>query len=254
MSFLKNRFVIGCICIVIAFAVGFIGVPFFTDMTSEKVTVVIASRDIQKGAVLDESMFRMIEMSLSDLPYSMSDLYSSISGKNDSCIFMQDSTGKLYAAKDIYVNDFISKSKITSKIPYKNKELRELAEGEFATTVAIGGLDASVAGKVRQGDVITLLIATGEDEKISANIYDELMYMEILSVSSSEGVDITGDSTELMPSYVTLKCNLTQARMLAQLGENYSIHFAFAAHGSSERAAELLAKQAEYFTNAPEVG
>lgn len=247
MNFLKNRFVIGCICIVLAFAVGFIGVPFFTDKTSDKIQVVIAGADIKAGTELTESMFRIIEMNLSDLPYQTSSLYSAVTGENDSCIFVKDSGNKMYASKDIYTNDFVTKSKVTSKIPYKDKELRELEADEFAVTVSAGSLSSSVAGKIRAGDVVTILVATGEEEETEAMIYPELMYMEIMSVSTDEAVDISDSSSGLIPAFVTLRCNLTQARMLAQLGSNYTIKFAYAAHSSSDLAAELLAKQAEYF-------
>lgn len=249
MKFLKNRLIIGCACIVLAFALGFLGVPFITQVTSDKVQVVVASQDISKGAPLTESMFRIIEMSLGDLPYSRSELYSAISGKNNECIFNVNSTGSRYAASDISANDFISRKKVTAEIPYKDKALRELGEDEYAVTISVGTLDASVGGKIRADDVVTVLVVSGKGEQERAAIRNSLKYMQIISVLSRDGVEITGESSEAVPAFATIRCNLQQARELAQLNASYKLHLAFAAHSDSEKAAELLETQRSYFDN-----
>lgn len=247
MKFLKNRLVIGCICIILAFALGFIGVPFITKVTSDKIQVVVASKDISKGALLTEDMFRIVEMSVGDLPYMRSELYSAISGKNDECIFNVNASASHYAAVEISANDFISRKKVTDEIPYKDKELRDLADDEYAVSIAVSSLDASVSGKIRANDVVTLLIVGGNNAETKASVFDQLKYMEVISVASRDGVDVKTDTSEELPTYVTLRCNLEQAQILAQLNADYKIHLAFAAHSSSDRAAALLQSQKEYF-------
>ena len=262
MRLIKNRLVIGCICIVLAFALGFIGVPFLVDKMSDKVNVVVANQDIPKGTKLEESMFRIIEVSQGDLPYVMTDLYESITGKastnangntSTSSIFSKDDSTARYASVEISKNDYISKQKITTKIPYKDKELRELGENEYAVTISVSALDASVAGKVRAGDVITPMIISGDGSETKANVYDEIRYMEIISVSNKDGADISSSNSESLPAVVTLKCNFTQATMLAQLNSSHKIHLAFAAHAESERASDLLKVQSDFF-NSPNGG
>lgn len=260
MKLIKNRLVIGCICIVLAFVLGFIGVPFLVEKMSDKVNVVVANQDIPKGTKLDESMFRIIEVSQGDLPYMMTDLYKSIISKaandqgknnadNSSSIFGKDKTEGKYAAVEISKNDYISRQKITSSIPYKDKELRELGENEYAVTISVSALDASVAGKVRAGDVITPMIISGDGSEKKANVYDEVRYMEIISVSDKDGADISTNNSESLPAVVTLKCNFTQAVMLAQLNSSNKIHLAFAAHAESERSVELLKVQSDFFNS-----
>lgn len=258
MRLIKNRLVIGCICIILAFALGFIGVPFLVDKMSDKVNVVVANQDIPKGTKVEEGMFRIIEVSQGDLPYVTSDLYESITGKasnnangkaSGSSIFSKNDATVYYAAVEISKNDYISKQKITKDIPYKDKELRELADDEYAVTISVGALDASVAGKIRSGDVITPMIISGDGNEIKANVYDEIRYMEIISVSNKDGVDIITSESESLPSVVTLKCNYNQAVILAQQNSSHKIHLAFAAHAESERAAELLKKQSDYFNS-----
>lgn len=260
MKLVKNRLIIGCMCVVLAFAVGFLGIPALTDWTSDKVQVVVANQGITKGTLLTEGMFRIVEMSRGDLPYSQSELYSSITQRrasnegqsvtpsNSDFIFGNNKTN-LYAAIDITANDLISRSKITSVIPYKDKELRDLETNEYAIAVSAGSLDLSVSGKIRAGDVVTPLIVSSDKTVDEAAIYDEIEFMEVISVSTKDGYDIEGDTTELLPSYVILKCNKTQARILAQAAANYKIHFAFAAHATSDRAVELLEQQERYFQN-----
>lgn len=248
MKLLKNRLIIGCICIILAFALGFIGVPFITKVTSDKIQVVVASKDISKGALLTEDMFRIVEMSVGDLPYMRSELYSAISGKNDECIFNVNSSVPYYAAVEISANDFVSRKKVTGEIPYKNKELRDLVDDEYAVSIAVSSLDASVSGKIRANDVVTLLVVGGKSAEPKAVVYDQLKYMEVISVSTRDGVDVKTETSEELPTYVTLRCNLEQAQILAQLNADYKIHLAFAAHSTSERAAALLESQKAYFT------
>ncbi|MBP3856322.1 MAG: hypothetical protein IK990_12005 [Ruminiclostridium sp.] len=258
MRLIKNRLVIGCICIILAFALGFLGVPFLVDKMSDKVNVVVANQDIPKGTKLEEGMFRIIEVSQGDLPYVAADLYESITGKaasgnkgaaGSSSIFVKESSEAKYAAVQISKNDYVSRQKITSTIPYKDKELRELGENEYAVTISVSALDASVAGKVRAGDVITPMIISGNGNDTKANVYDEIRYMEIISVSNKDGADISSSNSESLPAVVTLKCNFDQAAMLAQLNSSHKIHLAFAAHAESERAAELLKTQADFFNS-----
>lgn len=247
MNLLKNRLVIGCICIILAFALGFIGVPFITKVTSDKIQIVVASKDISKGALLTEDMFRIVEMSVGDLPYMRSELYSAISGKNDECVFNLNDSEALYAAVEISANDFVSRKKVTDEIPYKDKELRDLADDEYAVSIAVSALDASVSGKIRANDVVTPLIVGGKSEESKAVVYDQIKYMEVISVATRDGVDVKTETSEELPTYVTLRCNLEQAQLLAQLNADYKIHLAFAAHSTSDRAAALLEIQQAYF-------
>ena len=60
---------------------------------------------------------------------------------------------------------------------------------------------------------------------------------------------LTGESSEAVPAFATIRCNLQQARELAQLNASYKLHLAFAAHSDSEKAAELLETQRSYFDN-----
>lgn len=253
MRLFKNRLIIGCFCIIVAFAVGFIGVPLMVDKMNDKVNVVVANQDIPKGAKIDEGMFRIIEVSQGDLPYVMSDLYETITGKasgsTTSSIFTKDDGVTRYAAVEISKNDYISRQKLTTSIPYKDKELRELGENEYAVTISVSALDASVAGKVRAGDVVTPMIISGDGSETRASVYDEIRFMEIISVSSKDGADIVNSNSDTLPAVVTLKCNFIQATMLAQLNSSHKIHLAFAAHGESESAAELLSKQAKFFNS-----
>ena len=116
-------------------------------------------------------------------------------------------------------------------------------------TVSVGSLDASVGGKIRADDVVTVLIVSGKGEQERASIRNSLKYMQIISVLSRDGVEITGESSEAVPAFANLKCTLQQARELAQLNATYKLHLAFAAHSSSEKATELLETQRQYFEN-----
>lgn len=257
MKILKNRLVLGCICIVVAFAIGFIAVPKITDMLNDKVTVVVMSQSIKKGDVITADMLKMVQMSFGDVPYEVGQYYNCIDtsngGQTNNRIMLKDSSNQpqtLYAAIDMLPNDIITNSKVSESYPYHDEKMRSLEENQYAVTVSVGSLAASVGAKVMAGDIVSLLI-TNRDS-IVANVPAELMYVEVMSIENSDASEINGtndNSENGIPSVVTFKVNLYQAQILAGCEQNATIHLALVCRGDQEKAAELLEKQKQYFVS-----
>lgn len=257
MKILKNRLVIGCICIIAAFAIGFIAVPKITDLLNDKVTVVVLSKEIKKGEVISADKLRTIQMSLGDIPYESGQYYNCIDtsngGQTNNRILLKDNSNQprvLYATTDMYVNDVVTNSKISSSYPYRDEYMRSLGENEYAVTVSVSSLAASLGAKVMAGDIVSLLIC--DKESVIANVPAELMYVEVLSLVNSDAAEINGsnDSSENgVPSVVTFKANLYQAQLLAGFDKNATIHLALACRGDAVKAKELLKKQEQYFVD-----
>lgn len=233
MKIFKNRLVIGCICIILAFAIGFLGVPYVTNLLNDKVPVIVAVRSIEKGELLSASDFRTIKMTVGDLPYSVGDYY----GSTD---FLKDA--EQYAAIDMLANDIVTKSKVSSSKPFDDEAFRALEEGEFAVAITVDSLSASIGAKVTVGDIVTPMFYDG----VSSFIDSRVRYLEVISVISSDATDINAGegSVKGMPSVVIFRTNQEQALALADYEKSSKMHLALVCRGSEERAAALLAQQA----------
>lgn len=239
MRFIKNRFVIGCICIIVACLVGFVGVPLLSNVSTQKVKIVVAAKNISKGSEITEDMFYEHNISKGDITYSDGDYYTSItedksaSGKS----LFKSSGGKLYASCDIHKDDIVTVDRISSEYPYADMTLRTLDRNYYAVSASVSSLSAGVAGKIREGDVLTLMICT--DDKVFVDSY--LNFMKVISVSNSEANDIKDNSDgSKIPSVVTFEATLEQAILLAEYNGSSTIHYALAARGETDKADELL--------------
>lgn len=249
MRFFKNRFVIGCLCIILAFAVGFIGVPLLSSFENQKVTVMIAKENIAKGSEVTSSMLMEHNISRGDIPFN-NDTYYSASTINE---YLRGG-GKLYASCDIEARDMMTTNKLSSEYPYTDMAIRTLDASHYAVSAGVASLSAGVAGKIREGDVLTLMIYSDKDNVF---IDSYLNYVKVISVSNSEASDIKDNAESngsKIPSVVTFEVNLDQAMLLAEYNSNYSIHYALAARADTDKAQALLSEQNKMLTQEHKYG
>lgn len=253
MRILKNRLFIGCICIIIAFAIGFIAVPKVTDMLNDKINVVVLNTDVEKGDQLTPDMFKLVQMSKGDVLYADNEFYNSIDVSNGQAVnnrLMFDPKDKvIYAALDMKMNDIVTDMKISETYPYKDEKLRALGDNEYAVSVSVSSLATSVSAKIMAGDIVTLLVCK-EDEEGAAAAPSELMYVEVLNINNSDAIDINdveAGTENGIPSVVTFRVNLYQAQLLAGFEQSSVIHLALVCRGDEVKAQELLNKQKQYF-------
>ncbi len=256
MHLFKNRFVIGCVCIILAFAIGFIGVPLLSSAASRKITVVAAKIDITKGTELDASMFYEHKISAGDIPYNSGEYYTVVTsnGSQSELPLFSQNGGKLYAEFDILQNDIVTKQKVTSEYPYSDMEIRTLGDDHYAVAVNVSSLAAGVAGKVRAGDVLTLMIYSDND---SVFIDSYLNYVKVISVSDSNAADIIDNpesSGSSIPSVITFDVDVRQAMLLAEYNSNYRIHYALAARANTEKSETLMNEQEKLLGNEHKLG
>lgn len=240
MRFIKNRFVIGCFCIILAFAIACIGVPALINSYDQKVTIVMAREFISKGTEIESSMLTEYKMSKGDIPYSQGEYYNTVNPSENGQKALFSTVGeKIYASCDIYPNDIITPKKASAAYPYSDMEIRTLDNNHYAVSANVSSLAAGVAGKVRSGDILTLVIYSDNDVFIDSY----LNYVKVISVSNSEAVDIN-DSTETdrshIPSVITFEATLPQAMYIAKYNGNNGIHYVLAARADTEKSTELL--------------
>ncbi len=241
MKILKNRLVLGCICVILALLIGFLLVPMFSKMSVHTVDVVIANEPITEGTKIEENMLKLVKMTVMNLPEKYYSDISEVAGK--------------YSKLDMLKDDVITKSKIQAGLPFSSSYLYSIPKGKYAISVPTASLAAGLTGKVKEGDIVTILInfpVDSEDPNYTSYTYDELMYVKVLSISNNDAQDIVvdkeADEDKSIPVVVTVEANLEQSRMLSGFSTNATIHLALAARGETSLATELLKKQDEYFT------
>ena len=192
MSFLKNRTVVGVICILLSLLICFGLTPLFNRAVSQKAEIIRVVQPIRTGDKITESMVQTVEVGGYNLPEDVLRQKESAVGK--------------YATADLAVGDYIIPTKLSDAPDYK-----------------------------QQGQTV---------------VPAELQYVEVISVTASSGYDAnTGepaadekDDKEL-PDTVTLLVSPEQAKVLAELEAEGTIHLSLVYRGDRENAGKFLAAQ-----------
>lgn len=235
-NLLKNRIVVGLICIITALVICFGLTPMFNDALKSKVEIVRVSAEIKKGDEITPKMITTVEVGGYNLPGGV--IYNA-----------GDVVGK-YANTDLYKGDYVLESKLSDTPMLKNEYLSKLDGSNRAVSVTIKSFAAGLSGKLERGDIVTL-IAGDVGELRKTLIPPELQYIEIIATTASSGTDNNvqeepenGGDTELA-STITVLVTPEQARLLAELEQTGKIHAALVYRGGSENAQKFLDEQAK---------
>lgn len=238
-NILKNRVLLGLICIVLAVAVCFGLTPLYNNALTAQVEIVRVAKDILAGDQITKDMLTTVSVGAYNLPENVA-------------YRMEDVLGK-YANADLDQGDYILSTKLSDTPILKNEYLRKLDGSNVALSISIQTFAKGLSGKLERGDIVTL-IATDVGDKRETVMYPELQYMEVIAVTTKKGQDGEAQTVqndpdaedEDLPSTITLLATPEQAALLAQLEENSGIHAALVYRGDSAKAQEYLDKQAEY--------
>ena len=222
MSFLKNRTVVGVICILLSLLICFGLTPLFNQSVSQKAEIVRVVQPIRAGDEITESMVQAVEVGGYNLPEDVLRQKESAVGK--------------YATADLAVGDYIISSKLSDAPAAENAYLYSLDGSQQAISVSIKSFAEGLSGYKQQGQTV---------------VPAELQYVEIISVTASSGYDAnTGapadeeDDKEL-PDTVTLLVSPEQAKVLAELEAEGTIHLALVYRGDRKNAEKFLTAQDE---------
>ena len=231
-NLLKNRIVVGLFCIIVAFVICFGLTPLFNDALTATVEIVRVNTEIRQGDQITAKMVTTVEAGGYNLPSNI--VYRA-----------EDVIGK-YANADLYKGDYILASKLSDTPQLKNEYLIGLDGTNRAISITIKSFAAGLSGKLERGDIVSL-IASDVGDLRETLIPAELQYVEIIATTLSDGTDSDmqkeEDNVELA-STITVLVTPEQARLLAQLEQDGSIHAALVYRGSSENAKQFLEEQA----------
>lgn len=237
MNILKNRTVVGVFCIVISLLICFVLTPLFNQSVSEKIEIVRVVKDIKNGDEIKKDMVQIVEVGGYNLP-------ENIVKETDSAI------GK-YAKADFFAGDYILTEKLSDTPEVENTYLYKLDGTKQAISVSIKNLAEGLSGKLVTGDIVSI-IAPDYKKQGATIIPPELNYVEVIGVTASSGYDTdteenTGsaeeDKEKQLPATVTLLASVEQAKILAGLESEGSIHLSLAYRGSKENAEKFISLQ-----------
>jgi len=239
MKLLKNRVVIGVLCIIAGLLFSFIALPALQNSGQEALVSVIRTKaPVEAGALITAEMLETVEVPENLVAGGITDASSAIGQ---------------YANTDLYAGDFLTLEKISATLSAQDPFSAGTEKGKMVVSITLPSLASGVSGRLLSGDIVTIMTFPKEDRPISvepetgeepertsgAVIYPELMYIEVCNISANDGADATvvsspgEDEENCLPVTVSLYATKAQSLKLAELEQQGVIHLAFVARGKA---------------------
>lgn len=235
MKFLKNRTVLGIVCIALALIICFAITPLFNASKSSTMRIIRIKNDMKIGQEITSKDVEAVEVGAYNMP-------SEVMQKSE------DVVGK-YAAMEMIKGEYILPTKISDTPASENVYLYGLTGEKRAISITIPSFAGGLSGKLISGDIVSV-IAVDYKEKGETVVPEELQYVEVIAVTDSKGNDdetVTvkpdGEEEVELPETVTLLVTPTQANILAELEAEGEIHVALVYRGTAENAQKFISAQ-----------
>lgn len=235
---MKNRTVLGLICIILAVATVFLVSPIVNRMTNGETTMLRLSEDVKQGSKITAKQIEAVNVKASTVPKGAIKTTRDIIGK--------------YAASNLYAGDYFTKDKLTKNGNTADDVFAGLDGSKVAVSFTIDSFAAGLSGKLYNGDIISILIYDSEKDKEKAFIPPELKYVQVITTTTDAGVDKDAvkekeDGTTDLPSTVTVLVNTIQAKLIAKYESDAVMQAALVYHGSKDKADKFIETQDKYF-------
>ena len=236
MNLLKNRTVIGVVCILLALIICFAVTPLFNQTISEKTEIVRVVKPVKLGEEITADKVSTVEVG----GYNLQD---------DVVRNLDTAIGK-FASADLAVGDYIIASKIADEPAAENAYLYNLTGEKQAISISLKAFANGLSGKLQSGDIISV-IAPDYKKQGSTVIPPELQYVEVIAVTANSGYDANTntqgndeDSEEKeLPGTVTLLVTPEQSKILAELEADGKAHLSLVFRGTAEQSAVFVSAQ-----------
>ena len=233
---MKNRTIIGIVCIVLALVVTFAVAPLVNKLSDSRTDIVRLKNDIVQGHMIQESDIEVVTVGSTGLPTNIITKKEAVVGK--------------FAACDLKANTDLLQSMISDKSDSADDVFHTLDGKKQAISITISSFAGGLSGKLENGDIVSLVIF--ENETNEATIPGGLTYVKVITTTTSEGFDKdeltpNEDGTYELPTTLTLLVNPTQAKMLVEYENRGVIHADLVYRGDSKTAQKFLDAQDLYF-------
>ena len=243
MRFYKRKFLFAFLCLATSAALTW---KLFdvVDSTKETVTLVQASCRVEKGMRVTADMLRRVEVGAYGVDALALRTEEGIVGK--------------YAACDLYPGDMLTPDKFKMIDEIADSFVQKTREsGKAAVSIQLGGVSASLSGKLKTGDVVSAYVFINEggvgSNRGSVVTYPELQYLEIAAVTNNRAEDINYEpdreidydrmktlADSAIPSTVIFIVDERQALRLVEAEKTGMVHLVF--RGRGEYAQTLLGR------------
>lgn len=235
---MKNRTVIGIICMVLAITVTFAIAPLVNRLTSDTTAVIRLAGEVKQGAQITEDKIETAIVKSDSIPSGIIREKSAVIGK--------------YATSNLYAGDYFSAGKLTSEANTADDVFASLDGNKVAVSITIDTFAAGLSGKLQNGDIISVIVT--DKEAGTTSIPGSLKYLKVITTTTAGGVDKDSvvkndDGTYELPSTVTVLVNSEQAKLLAKYEDTCIMQTALVYRGDKDTANKFLAKQDEYLKN-----
>ena len=235
MKLLKNRTVLGVVCIALSLIICFAITPLFNAAKENTTEIVRMKKDVKIGQEITEKDVEIVEVGAYNLPADVLKKSEDVVGK--------------YVSSELLAGEYVLPGKISNTPASENAYLYNLTGEKRAISVTIPSFAGGLSGKIISGDIVSV-IAVDYRESGETVVPDELQYVEVIAVTDKEGYDedevvVTTDGEEEpdLPETVTLLVTPAQANILAELDADGEIHLSLVYRGTSENAQKFIAAQ-----------
>lgn len=228
---MKNRTVIGIVCVILAVAVTFVVSPFVSKMADKKTEVVRFAADVSHGVQIKDTDVELVEISNSALPEKPIKDIKSVIGK--------------YATADVFKGDLATDRKITDNANTADDIMASLKGDKVAMSITINTFAGGLSGKLQNGDIVSICVT---DKENNTSIPTELKYVKVITTTTSGGIDENDvveneDGSFELPSTITVLVNSKQAKVLAHYEQSAEMHIALVYRGDDTNAEKFLSAQ-----------
>ena len=205
---MKNRTIIGIVCMILAVAMTFAVAPLVNRLTSDTTTVVRLKQEVGRGAKITAEQVETVKVKTDTMPQGV-------------YVNTADVVGK-YASSTLYAGDILTKAKLTKDANSADDVFATLDGSKVAVSVTIDTFAAGLSGKLQNGDIISLIVV--DKNAGTSSIPGELKYMKVITTTTAGGIDQDSivkneDGSFEIPSTITVLCNTEQAKLLAKYFE-----------------------------------
>ena len=233
---MKNRTIIGIVCIVIALIVTFAVAPLVNRMADSKVDIIRMKSNVTQGHQISENDIEVVKVGGYNLPANVITKKENVIGK--------------YATTDLKSGDYLLPSKLTSVSDKADDVFRTLNGDRQAISITIQTFAGGLSGKLQNGDIVQLVVY--QNSRTKAIIPGALTYIKVITTTTADGTDkdeltVNEDGTYELPSTVTLLVNKAQAKLLVEYENSGKIHAELVFRGDESTAQKFLDAQDAYF-------
>ena len=230
---MKNRTVLGILCLILALVLAFGLAPIVNKFSDGRLSVVRMKADTARGHKITEDDIEIVSVGAVNLPSDIIKDKEAVVGK--------------YAASELWKGDYLFPSKLSETADSAEDIFRGLDGTQVAVSVTIPTFAGGLSGKLLNGDIVSLIVYNSEKKKSFEP--EELKYVRVITSTTAGGLDRDEvkqkeDGTYELPSTITLLVT-EQARMLAEYENSGRIHAALVCRGDEKQAKKLLKEQAE---------